>query len=176
MKVLDKYKKLKNEIIEYKERKVELENHDIPDSNVYRIHYIRFHNGSKVLSTQYISYPFKMKSPMTQEEVLDIISFLYDQVYLITGTNPNSFAGARLLDLNILNYDKFNFTRVDDVDTNKVIDLYIIDRNKKTFKKSKYYDNYFDWYKPGVSYEKVEAIYKKYGIELYKKPEHVLEM
>jgi hypothetical protein len=34
------------------------------------------------------------------------------------------------------------------------------------FKESKYYNKYFDWYIPSVSFYEVESIYKKYGLNL----------
>ncbi len=164
MKIINKYKQLRQSI---KEDLVTLDNHTVPYSNIYRLHYIDYDKNSKgYVSTQFISVPFRSKYEMNQGEILTVISYIFNYVISMAKVNANSFSATKLASNALKMYPQFGFIPDEEKDENNMIELYVVNGNRKIFKKSKYYDNFFWWYNPSVTYNQVEQIYNKYGVVL----------
>ena len=167
MKLIDKYKKLKSDIIAYQNANNPLDDHKMEDTGLYRVHYVEFDrktNGS--ISTQYVGDTYKMSLPMSQKEILDVISFLFDHTHNVLGLDKKSYSATHIVDFIMETDDKYKFTRVKNANKEDIIDLYVVGGSNKLFKKSRYYNTYFDWHNPNITYEDVQEIYRKYGIEI----------
>lgn len=70
----------------------------------------------------------------------------------------------KIIDLKRLGFTKLN---IDICKTVEVNDLFTITGRILLFKKSKYYSRYFEWYTENVSFQEVQNIYHKCGIEFY---------
>ena len=76
-----------------------------------------------------------------------------------------------------ISYEEFGFEVVPSKkDRINAVHLFIVDGDKKAFKKSSYNPDYFDWYNPFVKTEDIEEIFKKYGSDFSLKKEHRLEL
>ncbi len=167
MSVKEKYIKLKNKILEFKKDAINLEDHEVSDSNIYRLHFVDYDKNSKgYVSTQYISKPFKFKYPMSRKEQLDVVSYLFNFVHLLTGVNINTFTATRLVCGVMVDYPQFGIVNASNAKEEDIIDLYVLNGNIKVFKNSHYYDNYFNWYNPSMEYSDVDKLYKRYDVEL----------
>ena len=168
MSILSKYINLRNRIKNYKESIIDLENHKVSDSNIYRLHYIDFDKSSNgCVSTQYLSKPFIINYPMNREEVLNVVSYLFNFAHLITGIKRNSFSGTRLVCNLMEMHPEFGFVKLDNVPENEIVDLYVLNGHKKVFKNTRYYNDYFKWYNPESDYDSVKEIYENYNVQLY---------
>lgn len=170
MSIKEKYIQLRDEVRNFlKDQSAVLENHEVVDSNIYRLHYISFDKDSKgVRSTQYIGKPFAMRYRMSREELFDIVSYLFTFVKNMTGIRSTSFTGTRLVNDVIKNYPQYGLERLEEADEDRIVDLYVIDGNAKTFKKTRYYERFINWYNPDVSFDNVSQIIEKYERTLAK--------
>lgn len=170
MKLKDEYKKLRKSIIDYQNSKEVLDEHRVDDTGVYRLHYVEYGKKSNgVISTQYVGSIFKMGIPMERRDVLDVVSFLFNNAHKVYGVDKKSYSGTHLVDFMIENSKNFKFRPANVDERENVLDLYVVGGSNKIFKESRYYNTYFNWYNPSVTYDDVVQIYRKYGFELYDK-------
>lgn len=172
MKLIEKLKKLRNELIIPKNRNyefdAELEDHEIKDGNIYRLHYVNFHrinehNYSRGNNIGLINWPcstFMLPEGMTREEGFKILSYLTDFIEKREDTDIGSLKSVRTLD-GVLDLDRFGFRKVK---SNDAIDLYTVDGRILLFKKSEFYKDYFNWYKEKITKEEIEEIYAKHNM------------
>ncbi len=97
---------------------------------------------------------------MTREEGFKILSYLTDFIERREDTDIGSLKSVRTLD-GVLDLDRFGFRKVK---SNDPIDLYIVDGRILLFKNSKFYKDYFNWYKEGITKEEIEEIYIKHNM------------
>lgn len=80
---------------------------------------------------------------MTREEGFKILSYLTDFIERREDTNPASIKSVRTLD-EILDLERFGFKKVEEKDESKIADLFTVDEKILLFKKSKYFDKYYN--------------------------------
>ncbi len=149
-----------------------LEDHPIGEQNIYRLYYINYHrireyDGRRDNNVGVINWPFEpfmLPKGMTREEGFKVLSYLTDFIEKREDTDPCSLKSVRTLD-NVLNLERFGFTRVKEDDENKILNLFTVDGRQLLFKKSELYSKYFEWYIENVTLEEVKNIYAKYNME-----------
>ena len=176
MSIKEKYKELKRQVVEDEKELTELENHDVKTSGIYRLHFVEYPKRSNYYSTQYIGSPFKSSIAMEERDILDVVSYILISMNMLFGIQENSYSMAHMGDFIIETNKNYKFDIVETDKPSEVTDLYILGKGKNAFKKSRYYKNYFDWFNPNMTYEKLEEIYSKYGLKFYDLDEykHVL--
>ena len=175
MSIIEKYLELRNKVVNDKKDFNQLDN--VNESNVYRLHYISYYKGTNgKIYTQYMSDAFRSKLPMDNKEVSEVVSYILNYMEKASGVSKYSYSGAKLCDFIINSYDEFNFELVPHKDIKEVKDLFIVDGDKKAFKKSYFYSRYFDWYNQYVRLEDIEKIFDKYGINFDLEEEHKLDL
>ena len=149
-----------------------LESHPIGEQNIYRLYYINYHrigenygrSGNNVGMINWPCKPFMLPKGMTREEGFKILSYLTDFIEKRDDIEECSLNSIRMLD-GVLNLERFGFTRINEDDESKIINLFTIDGRVLLFKKSKLYPKYFEWYVEDVTLGEVENIYAKYDME-----------
>lgn len=101
---------------------------------------------------------------MTREEGFKVLSYLTDFIEKREDTEPCSLKSVRTLD-GVLDLERFGFTRIDEKDEDKILNLFTVSGRLLLFKKSELYTKYFEWYSEGITLEEVENIYNKYNME-----------
>lgn len=167
MKRLDWLNKIRGELVGsiIDSNDVELEDHDVGDGNVFKLHYVNYHRIGYKKSLGVIDWffdPFMIPEGMTKEEAFKVLSYLTDFIEANTELEECSLGSVRALN-DAINLPRFGFRRL----KNKVeaISLYTVAGRLNEFKKSKFYDTYFEWYTPNVTREEVVAIYDRIGKE-----------
>ena len=146
--------------------------------NAFKLHYINYYKGTNGgVSVQYKSDVYRNKLPMNLKEVSDVMSYILNYMEKASGINKVSYEGIKLSDFITNSYEEFGFEVVPSKkDRINAVHLFIVDGDKKAFKKSSYNPDYFDWYNPFVKTEDIEEIFKKYGSDFSLKKEHRLEL
>ena len=154
------------------EFEAELEDHPIPEGDVYRLYYVNYHRiqeysgcaDDNVGVILWYCNPFKMPEGMSREDGFKVLSYLTDFIEKRPDVNPYSLKSVNTLD-GVLNLERFGFSRDAEKGEN-VIDLFTVDGRVLLFKRNReLYQKYFNWYVDDVSREEVEAIYQKCGLE-----------
>lgn len=150
----------------------ELEDHPIGNQNIYRLYYINYHRigegyGHRKNNIGIINWrfnPFILPKEMTREEGFKVLSYLTDFIEKREDTESCSFKSVSTLD-GVLNLERFGFTRVEEKDESKILNLFTVDGRLLLFKRSNLYSKYFEWYVENVTKEEVESIYAKHNME-----------
>lgn len=150
---------------------VSLENHPIGNQNIYRLYYVNYHrigeyngrNDNNIGIVNWQCRPFIFPKGMTREEGFKVLSYLTDFIEKRKDTEPCSLKSVRTLDA-ILDLERFGFTRINENDENKILDLFTVSGRIKLFKESKLYPRYFEWYVKNVTLKEVTNIYAKYNM------------
>lgn len=179
MSIKDKLIKLKEELlfsIQYgydDEFKATFEDHSVGDQNIYRLYYVDFHrigneiyvnNHDNIGMINWRCKPFMLPDGMTREEGFKVLSYLTDYIEKRKDIKPCSLKSVTTLD-GILDLERFGFTRVEEKDENKILNLFTVTGRLLLFKKSELYLKYFEWYTEGISKKEVKEIYNKYNME-----------
>lgn len=148
------------------------ENHPIGNQDTYRLYYVDYHrineyNGCDKNNIGMIDYPlkpFKFPEGMSREDGFKVLSYLTDDIEKQPDVGPYSLKSVRTLD-KVLDLERFGFTRVEESDEEKILNLFTVTGRLLLFQKSKLYSKYFEWYTEGVSRREVERIYANLGLE-----------
>ena len=148
------------------------EDHPIGNQDTYRLYYVDYHrineyNGCDKNNIGMIDYPlkpFKFPEGMSREDGFKVLSYLTDDIEKQPDVGPYSLKSVRTLD-KVLDLDRFGFTRVEESDEEKILNLFTVTGRLLLFQKSKLYPKYFEWYTEGVSRREVERIYANLGLE-----------
>lgn len=148
------------------------ENHPIGDQDTYRLYYVDYHrineyNGCDQNNIGMIDYPlkpFKFPEGMSREDGFKVLSYLTDDIEKQPDVGPYSLKAVRTLD-KVLDLERFDFTRVEEKDEDKILNLFTVTGRLLLFQKSKLYPKYFEWYTEGVSRREVQKIYADLGLE-----------
>ena len=148
------------------------ENHPIGDQDVYRLYYVDYHrineyNGCDKNNIGMVDYPlkpFKFPEGMSREDGFKVLSYLTDDIEKQPDVGPYSLKAVRTLD-KVLDLERFGFTRVEEKDEDKILNLFTVTGRLLLFQKSKLYPKYFEWYTEGVSRREVQKIYADLGLE-----------
>ena len=108
--------------------------------------------------------PFMLPKGMTREEGFKVLSYLTDFIEKREDTEPCSYKSVSTLD-GVLNLERFGFTRVEEKDESKILNLFTVAGRLLLFKRSNLYPKYFEWYTENITKEEVESIYAKYNME-----------
>lgn len=181
MNLKKKLEDLKNKISNYKELNrdsefyADLDNHTLGNQNIYRLRYINYHRigesyGMGPGNVGVINWPFKpflLPKGMSRDDAFKVLSYLTDYIEGNLGIEECSRKSVELLE-KTLDLERLDFRRLN-ISTDKIeediIDLFTVTGRLLLFKNSKYYSKYFEWYTEGVTFEEVEAIYKKSNIK-----------
>ena len=147
-------------------------NHPIGDQDIYRLYYVDYHrineyNGCDKNNIGMIDYPlkpFKFPEGMSREDGFKVLSYLTDDIEKQPDVGPYSLKSVRTLD-KVLDLERFGFTRVEEKDEDKILNLFTVTGRLLLFQKSKLYSKYFEWYTEGVSRREVQKIYADLGLE-----------
>lgn len=159
------------------EFEAELENHPLGNQNIYRLHYINYHRigerygqrGNNVGVIDWSFKPFVLPNGMSREDSFKVLSYLTDFIEAQLNLEPCSHNSVSILD-NVLNLERLGFKKLNislDSASVDVIDLFTVSGRLQLFKSSNYYQRYFEWYTEGVTFDEVNNIYNKCGIEFY---------
>lgn len=148
------------------------ENHPIGNQDTYRLYYVDYHrineyNGCDQNNIGMIDYPlkpFKFPEGMSREDGFKVLSYLTDDIEKQPDVGPYSLKAVRTLD-KVLDLERFGFTRVEEKDEDKILNLFTVTGRLLLFQKSKLYPKYFEWYTEGVSRREVQKIYADLGLE-----------
>ena len=108
--------------------------------------------------------PFKLPEGMSREDGFKVLSYLTDDIEKQPDVEPYSLKAVRTLD-KVLDLERFGFTRVEETDEDKILNLFTVTGRLLLFQKSKLYSKYFEWYTEGVSRREVQKIYANLGLE-----------
>ena len=141
------------------------------DKKIYRLRYINYHNIGKSYGMDmkglfdWSGKPFFLPNEMSSEDAFKVLSYLTDFIEKSSDIEECSLKSVKTLSNILIELDRFGFTSpASPVNEKNVIDLFTVSGFNR-FKKSEYYDKYFEWYTPNVTKEEVEKIYLKRGLE-----------
>ena len=148
------------------------EDHPIGNQDTYRLYYVDYHRineyeGCDCNNIGMIDYPlspFKMPEGMSREDGFKVLSYLTDDIEKQPDVGPYSLKAVRTLD-KVLDLERFGFTRVEEIDEDKILNLFTVTGRLLLFQKSNLYPKYFEWYTEGVSKREVQRIYANLGLE-----------
>ncbi len=104
---------------------------------------------------------------MSREDGFKVLSYLTDFIEKEMNLESCSYQSVSTLN-SVLNIERLGFKRVDgDIDDNDIIDLFTVSGRILLFKKSKYYQKYFEWYTEGITLNEVKTIYNKCNVKFY---------
>lgn len=150
------------------EFQVDLEDHEVENQNIYRLHFINYHRilenaGNKDNNVGLIDWPckpFRLPNGMSREDAFKVLSYLTDFIEERNDIEPCSLKSVLTLD-KVIDLERFGFTRVEESNDNEILDLFTVTGRLLLFKRSELYKKYFNWYKEGVTLEEVSSIYNK---------------
>ncbi len=159
------------------EFEAELEDHPLGNQNIYRLHYINYHRigesyGQRGNNVGVIDWPFKpfvLPNGMSREDSFKVLSYLTDFIETQLNLEPCSHKSVSILD-NVLNLERLGFKKLNislDIASTNVIDLFTVSGRLQLFKNSNHYQRYFEWYTEGITFDEVNNIYNKCGIQFY---------
>lgn len=143
----------------------------IGNKKIYRLHYINYHKigGEYGLgSNGKVDWPFDvfyLPEGMSKDDAFKVLSYLTDFIEKSLDLPECSFKAVNLLN-EALKLERFGFRKVEtsvEPQANEIADLFTLSGRTEQFKKSKYAEQYFEWYTPNVSKQEVETIYHKLG-------------
>lgn len=175
--IKEKYKKILNDLKEdtserhkvYREYefKADLEDHDLGDKDVYRLHFVGYYYSKLTDGYHVHDYPlstFKLPEEMTREEGFKILSYLTDFIEKREDVEEASAASVITLD-KILDLERFGFKKVKEKDESKIADLFTVQGRILRFKKSRYYSKYYNWYTEHITRNEIEKIYEAHNMK-----------
>lgn len=169
MSLLDKLKGIREVLVPKDEDEfdVELDDHEVGEGNVFKLHYVNYHRINGGPGYGVINWPlkpFRIPDGMKREDAFKVLSYLTDFIENNLDVGEATFKSVKALD-EALDIERFGFKRIDDM-RNKVdsISLYTVSGRLKAFKRSKFYDTYFEWYTEGVTREEIVSIYDSIGL------------
>ena len=126
------------------------EDHPIGNQDTYRLYYVDYHrineyNGCDKNNIGMIDYPlkpFKFPEGMSREDGFKVLSYLTDDIEKQPDVGPYSLKAVRTLD-KVLDLERFGFTRVEESDEEKILNLFTVTVRLLLFQKSKIYTKYF---------------------------------
>ena len=157
------------------EFQAELEDHQIGNQNIYRLHYIDYHRIGKYYertdnNVGIIDWPFTpfiLPDGMSREDGFKVLSYLTDFIEKQLNLSPCSYKSISNLN-SVLDLERLVFKRVNtDISDSDVIDLFTVSGRLLLFKHSKYYQKYFEWYTENITFNEIKEIYDKCSIEFY---------
>lgn len=148
------------------------EDHPIGNQDTYRLYYVNYHrineyegcDHNNIGMIDYPLSPFKMPEGMSREDGFKVLSYLTDDIEKQPDVGPYSLKAVRTLD-KVLDLERFGFTRVEETDEDKILNLFTVTGRLLLFQKSNLYPKYFEWYTEGVSRREVQRIYANLGLE-----------
>ncbi len=180
MTIKEKLEKLKSKISNLSpssnrnyEFEADLEDHQIGNQNIYRLHYVNYHRiyeyyGRTDNNVGFIDCsfePFMLPKGMSREDGFKVLSYLTD--FIEKHQNLDSCSYQSVLALNsVLDLERLGFQKIN-VNDSDVIDLFTVTGRLLLFKKSKYYPKYFEWYTENVTFDEIKDIYAKCCINFY---------
>lgn len=154
------------------EFEAEFEDHQLGDSNLYRLHFVNYHRfgenyGMGPNNKALVDYPFKpfmLPDGMIREDAFKVLSYLTDYIEKELGLPECSQKSVAGLD-ELLDVASLGFTRVNpESETDDIIELFTVSGRLLLFKQSEYYSKYFEWYTEGVTLDEVKDIYERCGM------------
>lgn len=150
------------------EFQVDLEDHEVENQNIYRLHFINYHRilenvdnkDNNVGLIDWPCKPFRLPNGMSREDAFKVLSYLTDFIEERNDIEPCSLKSVLTLD-KVIDLERFGFTRVEESNDNEILDLFTVTGRLLLFKRSELYKKYFNWYKEGVTLEEVSSIYNK---------------
>lgn len=147
------------------------ENHSVGNQEIYRLYYVNYHligknygdNGDGIGMINWPCHPFKLPEGMTREEGFKVLSYLTDFIERREDIEYCSLNSVKTLD-GVLDLERFGFQRVNEIDENKILNLFTVSGRLQYFKRSELYSKYFEWYIEDVTLEEVISIYAKYDM------------
>ncbi len=157
------------------EFETELEEHQIGNQNIYRLHYIDYHRigeyrgrtDNNVGVIDWAFKPFMLPEEMSREDGFKVLSYLTDFIEKQQNLRPCSHKSVSTLN-SVLDLERLGFKRVNtNINDSEIIDLFTVTGRLLLFKNSRYYQKYFEWYTEGITLDEIKEIYSKCGIEFY---------
>lgn len=159
------------------EFEAELENHELGNQNMYRLHYLEYYrigenyikrnNNIGVMEAKFDI--FTLPKGMNREDAFKVLSYLVTYIEKKLSLTECSYMGV--LELNeVLDLERLGFKKVSDeenIPDEDIIDLFTVTGRILLFKEDKNYLKYFNWYTEGVTKEEVKEIYQKLGKYFY---------
>ena len=141
------------------------ENHPIGDQDIYRLYYVDYHrineyNGCDKNNIGMVDYPlkpFKFPEGMSREDGFKVLSYLTDDIEKQPDVGPYSLKSVRTLD-KVLDLERFGFTRVEENDEDKILNLFTVTGRLFYFKKVNYTQNILN----GILKVFLEEKFKRY--------------
>lgn len=154
----EKFRKKLQEVLKTYEKRIKLENHNVPDTPYYRICcYNQVDSGFEL-------YPldvFELPNNMSKEDAFKVLSYYFDLLEKDSSNLEKSIYLNKLLNIPE-NMFRVNHSQL--LKSKDVTDLFVINNGKSEFKNTEYYSKYFEWYTPNVTHEEVKGIFSKYNI------------
>jgi len=156
--------KLNRNMLE-EEGKDVLKNHPLGNQNMYRFHYMNYYELGKSSygSIEWAFEIFKLPQNITRDEAFKIFSYFKDYIQSYLNIENGVFEKTSLLDDII---KKLGFKKVTNYidDDECVIDLFVIEGRKDFFKKTDFYEKYYNWYSPNIKFDEIKKIFDKASI------------
>ena len=153
MELLDKLKDLRNTIL-----------HKTRTRRVFRFHYLSLKNinGQNEGVTELVCNKFMSPLGMDEDDSLIVLSYLYDKLGKVLGSNVSDFWRVHVLNQVMFEY---GFVKINDqISSDRISELYVLEGDVEKLMKLK--NNTF-WYTPDVSVDIVRDIYGEMG-EIFK--------
>ena len=150
----------------------ELDDHPIPNLDVYRLSYVNYHRigehygmgPNNIGLITWAGDAFRMPEGMSREDGFKVLSYLTSFIENEDDIDECSLKSVRTLD-SALDLERLGFQRDKSLKQGPAINLYTVDGRLLLFKRSGYYKDYFEWYTEGVTLDEVKEIYAKLGME-----------
>lgn len=159
---------IRDAIVPEESYEVPFENHDIGDARIFKLHYVNHYKRGDFGGYGLVDWPLKpfaIPDGMSKEDAFKVLSYLTDFIEQKMGAQECSFQSVKLLD-EVISLERFGFRRIDEkLEHPTAYSLYTVAGRQLLFKRSRYYDTYFEWYHEGVTREEVNAIYQSIGMD-----------
>ena len=161
------FKRLSDEVYNY-EYDADLENHQFGNQKIYRLYYINYFRAenNRVGLINYPFEPFVFPEDMSRDDGFKVLSYLTDFIEREANIKPCSLKSVKSLDM-VLDIERLGFKKVDELNEDKILNLFTIDGRIALFKKCGLYPKYFEWYTEGITFDEIKDIYDKCGMNFY---------
>ncbi len=164
---------------------------DVENADKIRLTYVAiekfnsYFDGQDKFGTTYnVSSPFKLPEGMTLQEAYRVVSYISELVEREYHKEPASNNSVALTS-NML--DDYGFVKqeghphgyshttgdysrrgkyIEPVPAIETVDLFTVGGDFNEFKKSNLYKQYFEWFTEGVTFEEIQKLYSRLGLEL----------
>lgn len=158
-----------------------LDNHELSDLNIYRLHYIDYYRigetfgktDNNIALMEWTSKKFMLPNEMNRKDAFKVISYLQMYVRNDLKLIPNSLNEVQYL-VEVLELPRYGFKVIDDnneIDTNE---LFIVNGRVKLFKENDLYNKYYKWFNADVKFSDVKKIYNDCNLE-FTNPKYILD-